>query len=880
MSKSRTAEHQRLADSEARRADWKNWGPYLSERAWGTVREDYSATGEAWDYFPHDHARSRAYRWNEDGLGGVSNRLQNICLAVALWNGRDPILKERLFGLTGREGNHGEDVKEVYFYLDSTPTHSYMKMLYKYPQVAYPYAELVAENRRRSYDDPEFELTDALREAFTAGRYFDVCIEIAKADEEDIFYRVTAINRGPEAAPLHVLPHLWCRNTWSWGYNATRPTLRAAGAGTVRVEERHLGTRWSAADADVPLLFTENDTNAERLFGAPNATPCVKDGIHEAVVHGRMEKVNPAQSGTKVAAHFQAIVQPGESFTVRTRLSPTRQDDPFATCEAVFAQRIAEADEFYAAIQPAHLTGDARQVQRQALAGLMWSKQFYHYSVELWLAGDPAQPPPPAARKHGRNIEWQHLYNLDVLSMPDKWEFPWFAAWDLAFHTLPIALIDPEWAKRQIILLLREWYMHPNGQLPAYEWNFSDVNPPVHAWAAWEVYQLTGSQDTNFLEKVFHKLLLNFTWWVNRKDADGHNVFQGGFLGLDNIGVFDRSHRLPTGGRIDQADGTGWMAFYCLKMLRIALELARVKPAYEDIATKFFEHFIHIANAFYNMGGRKISLWDEQDGLFYDVLHTPDDRFIPLRLHSLVSLIPLLAVMTLEPEHLEALPHFRRRVEWFIQYRPHLAAHVAPLNQLGAHEDYELAIIGREQLSRILARVFDPAEFLSDYGVRSLSRIHAAQPFRFHVDGQTYTVAYEPAESRSGLFGGNSNWRGPVWFPTNYLLIEALRQYHHHYGDTLTIEVPTGSGNRMTLAQAADELTRRLTRIFLRDPQHNNDRPVFGDEALFQRDPHWQDYILFHEYFHGDTGAGLGASHQTGWTALVANLLQQGTGSK
>jgi len=880
MSRPMTVEHQRLADSEARRADWKKWGPYLSERAWGTVREDYSATGEAWDYFPHDHARSRAYRWNEDGLAGVSNRFQNICLAVALWNERDPILKERLFGLTGNKGNHGEDVKEVYFYLDNTPTHSYMKMLYKYPQVAYPYAQLVEENRRRGREAPEFELVDALRDAFQAGRYFDVFVEYAKADQEDILCRITAVNRGPEPAPIHVLPHLWYRNDWSWGYARSRPELRAIGPGAVHTEHRHLGQRWWTVD-DVganggpTLLFTENETNAERLFGAPNATPYVKDGIHEAVVHGRAERVNPAQVGSKVAAHFQALVPPGEAFTVRVRFSDAPHDDPFGEFDPVFQQRIAQADAFYAAIQRPGLSDDERRVRRQALAGLMWSKQFYHYSVELWLAGDPAQPPPPKVRKRGRNANWTHLYNLDVLSMPDKWEYPWYAAWDLAFHTLPIALVDPEWAKRQIILLLREWYMHPNGQLPAYEWALGDVNPPVHAWAAWQVYQLTGRNDTAFLERAFHKLLLNFTWWVNRKDADGYNVFQGGFLGLDNIGVFDRSAALPTGGHIEQADGTAWMAMYSLTMLSIALELARTRPAYEDVATKFFEHFVCIADAFYDMGGQGIGLWDEADGFFYDVLHAPDGAFTPLRVRSFVGLIPLLAVQALEPQQLENLPRFRRRMDWLLQYRPRLAAHVAPFREMGAHGHYHLAVVDRDKLSRILARVFDPDEFLSDYGLRSLSRYHAGHPFRCTVGDQTYTVGYEPAESASGLFGGNSNWRGPIWFPINYLLIEALRKYHHHYGDSLQVKAPRDSGRWLTLDKAADELARRLVRIFLRDEETGGRRPVFGGEPIFQDDPHWRDHILFYEYFHGDNGAGIGASHQTGWTALVANLLQR-----
>jgi hypothetical protein len=883
MSKLPTPEHQRLADSEARRADWKKWGPYVSDRAWGTVREDYSATGEAWDYFPHDHARSRAYRWNEDGLAGVSNRFQNVCLGIALWNEQDPILKERLFGLTGSQGNHGEDVKEYYYYLDSTPTHSYMKMLYRYPQVEYPYARLVEENRHRGRDAPEFELVDALRDVFEAGRYFDLFVEYAKADQEDILCRITAVNCGPEPAPIHVLPHLWYRNDWSWGYDRSRPELRAIDPGVVYTEHRHLGERWWYVDVaeygKEVLLFTENETNSERLFGAPNTTSYVKDGIHRAVVHGRLDRVNPEQVGTKVAAHFQATVAPGDQFTVRVRFSDTSHHDPFADFDSVFEQRISEADEFYAAIQPPDLNDDERQVQRQALAGLMWTKQFYHYSVELWLEGDPAQLPPPESRKKGRNANWTHLYNLDVLSMPDKWEYPWYAAWDLAFHTLPIALIDPEWAKRQLILLLREWYLHPNGQLPAYEWALGDVNPPVHAWAAWQVYKLdrslTGRNDTGFLERVFHKLLLNFTWWVNRKDHDGNNVFQGGFLGLDNIGVFDRSKPLPTGGHIDQADGTAWMAMYCLNMLAIALELARSRPAYEDVASKFFEHFLYIADAINHLSGTSVSLWDDQDGFYYDVLHLPDGNFVPLRVRSLVGLIPLFAVETLEPDILDMLPRFRRRMEWFIRYRPHLVGNVCPLTRPGDGGRFLLSIVTREQLARVLQRVLDPAEFLSDYGLRSLSRRYAAHPYVFEVDGQIHTVGYEPADSKTDLFGGNSNWRGPIWFPVNYLAIESLRKYHHYYGDSLQVELPTGSHQRATLGQVAEELGRRLVRIFLRDQRNKGCRPVFGGEEIFQTDPRWRDHLLFYEYFNGDNGAGVGASHQTGWTALVASLMQK-----
>lgn len=875
-----TAEHKRLADSLARRADWKHWGPYLSERAWGTVREDYSATGEAWNYFPHDHARSRAYRWNEDGLAGFSNRFQNLCLAVALWNERDPILKERLFGLTGPEGNHGEDVKEYYFYLDGIPTHAYMKMLYKYPQVAFPYDQLVQENRRRGREAPEFELIDALRDAFEEDRYFDVFVEYAKAAQEDILCRISVTNRGPETAPIHVLPHIWARNTWSWGYNPEKPTLRVLDERAVTVNERHLGERcwYVGGEGTSPaLLFTENETNFERLFAVPNTSPYVKDGINDYVVHGQTRCVNPNQVGTKTAAHFKATVQPGETFVVKVRFSDQPCETPFAGFNTVFDQRIAEADEFYAVVQRAGLSDDERRVQRQAFAGLIWSKQYYHFSVELWLKGDPSQPTPSKSRTQGRNAGWSHLHAMDVMSMPDKWEYPWFAAWDLAFHTLPIAMVDPEWAKRQLILLLREWYMHPSGQIPAYEWALSDVNPPVHAWCAWKVYQidrtLTGRGDTGFLERVFHKLLLNFTWWVNRKDQDGNNVFQGGFLGLDNIGVFDRSRPLPMGGHLEQADGTAWMAMYCLNMLAISLELARTRPAYEDVATKFFEHFIYIANAFSNMGHSGMSLWDEQDGFYYDVLHAPDGQYIPLKIRSFVGLIPLLAVEPLEPDLLEKLPRFKRRLEWFLTYRPHLVENVASMTETGAHSHYHLAIVGREKLGRILERVFDASEFLSDYGLRSLSRFHAQHPFECMVNGEVYKVRYEPAESTTGLFGGNSNWRGPIWFPINYLVIETLRKYHHHYGDSFKVQVPTGSASTLTLDEAADELSRRLVCIFLKDDDGR--RPVFGEKTYFQTDPYWSEQLLFYEYFHGDNGVGIGASHQTGWTALVAILIHE-----
>lgn len=882
MTQPESAEHKRLAASEARVADWKHWGPYLSERAWGTVREDYSANGDAWNYFPHDHARSRAYRWNEDGLGGFCNRFQNLCMALGLWNGRDPILKERLFGLTGPEGNHGEDVKEYYFYLDSTPTHSYARMLYKYPQVEYPYSALTAANQQRDRSEPEFELVDALRQALYAGRCFDVVIEYAKAGQEDILCRITAINRGPEAAPLHILPHLWYRKTWGWGYGRSRLLLQANGNNAIFTTSPHLGDRWwyvhhPGGQGVLPLLFTENETNTERLWGVPNASPYVKDAFHEAVVRGQWHRVSPEQQGSKAAAHFHAVIPAGGSEQVWLRLSNQPHQAPFADFEVVFDQRTNEANEFYAAVQRPGLSDDERRVQRQAFAGLLWSKQFYHYSVELWLDGDPAHPPPPVSRRQGRNSDWGHLFNTDVLSMPDKWEYPWFAAWDLAFHMLPVALIDPEWAKRQLVLLVREWYMHPNGQLPAYEWDFGDVNPPVHAWAAWRVYKIirktTGVADVAFLARVFHKLLLNFTWWVNRKDAEGRNVFQGGFLGLDNIGVFDRSAPLPTGGHLEQADGTAWMGMYCLNMLAIAFELARYQPAYEDVATKFFEHFIYIANAINKSMDGRDGLWDEEDGFYYDLIHTPDGARHPLRLRSFVGLIPLFAVETLEPDLLDLLPHFRRRMEWFIRYRPALAANIASLTEPGQAGRRLLSLVDTRQLGRVLARMLDEAQFLSPFGLRSVSKEHEARPYTLQVGGQVHSLRYDPGESSSNLFGGNSNWRGPIWFPVNYLMIESLQKYHHFYGDSLQVELPAGSGQMAALDKVAAELSTRLCRIFLRD--ESGRRPVLGRETLFQDDANWRDYIPFYEYFHGDTGAGLGASHQTGWTALVAKLLQQ-----
>ena len=852
------------------------------------MREDYSPHGEAWDHFPHDQARSRAYRWGEDGIGGISDRHQKICFALALWNGRDPILKERIFGLTGNEGNHGEDVKEYYFYLDSTPTHSYMKFLYKYPQAEFPYGRLAAENRRRGRGGLEYELMDT--GVFDQSRYFDVFVEYAKASAEDILIRITAHNRGPETAELCLLPTLWFRNTWSWNGNsgnsgdaAKRPVLSAqeslGTAAVIRCEHPQYGRRWLLCEGTPELLFTENETNHQKLYGGENRTPYVKDAFHEYVVRGNERAVNPERAGTKSATYYRMPVAPGSSVTLRLRLTDRQPAETQLgkEFETIFSERQEEADEFYRAKAPKIDCADALAVQRQAFAGLLWSKQYYHYDMRAWLEGDPAGPPPPEARKNGRNSDWRHLYNGDVISMPDKWEYPWYAAWDLAFHCIPLAVVDPDFAKEQLVLLLREWYMHPNGQLPAYEWAFGDVNPPVHAWACWRVYKIEkrirGKADRTFLKRVFHKLLLNFTWWVNRKDAEGLNVFQGGFLGLDNIGVFDRSAPLPTGGHIEQSDGTSWMAMYCLNMLAIALELAREDPAYEDVASKFFEHFVYIAHAMHDVGGEGIELWDEEDGFFYDVLHLPNGRHEKLKVRSMVGLIPLFAVETLEPEIVDSLPGFRRRMQWFIDNRPELREHIEEALMPDGRVRRLLSVVNRRQLPRVLRILLDEEEFLSPHGIRALSRRHLREPYRFHVNGNEYRVDYEPAESSTGLFGGNSNWRGPVWFPVNYLIVESLQKFHYYHEDGLQVEFPTGSGEQKTLWDVAAEVSRRLTRPFLRGADGR--RPVFGGIEKFQTDPHWRDYVLFHEYFHGDNGAGIGASHQTGWTGLVAKLIEQ-----
>jgi hypothetical protein len=880
-----TKEEIRLAESALRQKHWKRWGPYLSERSWGTVREDYSRFGNAWDYLPHDHARSRAYRWNEDGLAGISDRRQMICFALALWNERDPILKERIFGLTGNEGNHGEDVKEYYFYLDSTPSHSYMKYLYKYPQAEFPYAKLVQENRSRDKRQPEFELLDT--GVFVEDRYFDVFVEYAKADVEDILIKITVTNRGPEAANLRVLPTIWFRNTWSWGNRARRPKLHKARPAPNPVIELNLfqpnqtqsDTRWLHFEGSPELLFTENETNAKRLFGIENRTPFVKDGINDAVVQGVKGAVNPEHRGSKAAAHYKLSLGSKETVVIRMRLADSefKATNAFDAFEKTFTLRQREADEFYATVIPQDLSVDAQNIMRQGFAGMLWSKQFYHYVVKDWLQGDPDNPRPPEERQKGRNHQWTHLYNADVISMPDKWEYPWYAAWDLAFHCIPLALVDPDFAKQQLTLMLREWYMHPNGQMPAYEWAFGDVNPPVHAWAAWRVYKIdrkrTGRGDREFLKRIFHKLMLNFTWWVNRKDAEGMNIFQGGFLGLDNIGVFDRSAALPTGGYLEQSDGTSWMAMYTLNLLAIALELAKEDPCYEDLASKFWEHFIYIAHAMSHRGHDRMGLWNEEDGFFYDVLRLPDGSQFPMKIRSMVGLIPLFAVETLEPEVLDRLPDFKRRLEWFIDNRPDLTENLACMRSEGMGERRLLSIVDQDRLRCILKYMLDEREFLSPYGIRALSEFHQENPYALHVNGTEHRVDYEPGESSTGLFGANSNWRGPIWFPVNFLLVESLQKFHHYLGNDFTVEFPTGSGNMKTLWDVAGELSRRMTNIFLRDQKGH--RPVFGNLEKFQTDPHWRDLVLFHEYFHGDSGAGLGASHQTGWTGVVTKLMQQ-----
>ena len=884
-----TPEHLRLEESRSGQAYWKQWGPYLSERQWGTVREDYSSDGNAWAYFSHDQARSRAYRWGEDGLAGVSDSNNLLCFALALWNGQDSILKERLFGLTNSEGNHGEDVKEYYFYLDSTPTHSYMKYLYKYPQAAFPYEDLVKTNQSRSKEELEYELLDT--GIFADNRYFDVFVEYAKASPTDLLIQISVANRGPEAAPLHLLPTLWFRNTWSWPDSGSKPVLekrQTEGVGLVYAYQTNpvpspkLGPYYFYCEGDVPLLFTENETNQERLFGSPNPSPYVKDGINTCVVQGETGAVNPEQWGTKVAPHYQLTVAAGATQVVRLRLCAAGVEplaNPFGDFEAVLGDRRREADQFYAAIIPARIQANADQtnVMRQALAGMLWSKQYFYYDLEQWLEEHGVNPWMGAGqRKHVRNSDWFHMSTDDVISMPDKWEYPWFAAWDLAFHMLPLSLVDQDFAKDQLMLMLREDYLHPNGQIPAYEWNFGDVNPPVHAWATWEIYILDrdrneGKGDLNFLKYAFSKLLINFTWWVNRKDEGGNNVFEGGFLGLDNIGVFDRSSPLPTGGLLEQADGTAWMVFFSQRMLQISVELALHDPLYEDLAIKFLEHTLWIAGAMDRIGDNQDELWDEEDGFYYDVLRLPDGTAVRLKVRSMVGLLPLMAVTVFPGDVFEKLPRFTERAHLFLKRHPELTQGIHLPSQPGFNGRLMLATVNETKLRRILSRMLDENEFLSDYGIRALSRHHLEHPYSFHHAGQEYKVQYLPGDSNTGMFGGNSNWRGPIWMPVNFLLVRALLMLYGYYGDDFAIEYPTGSGQSLTLFDVAQDITTRLSRLFLRDGSGR--RPVYGQAETFQTDPHWRDLILFYEYFHGDNGAGIGASHQTGWTGCIASLI-------
>ncbi len=852
---------------------WKKWGPYMTERQWGTVREDYSPHGSAWEYFSFEQSRSRAYRWGEDGISGVCDSKQFVCLGIAMWNEKDPILKERLFGLTGNQGNHGEDVKEIYYYLDSTPTHSYMKYLYKYPQAEFPYTSLEIENRLRGKSEPEYELIDT--GIFDDDKYFDIYTEYAKADMDDMCIRITIHNRSDEAAPIQMLPSIWFRNFWSFVLDPYRPEIKSMDNNTFLVNCKDLGTYYYHFEGNPEILFCNNETNHEKVYGHEPTEGYWKDGINNYVVNEDINAVNPKLEGTKAALRYKFLIPAGGKKEIKLRLSDVKLEQPFEDFDFIFKKRIKQADAFYAEIQKGIDNDEMRSLQRQAFAGMLMTKQFYYFDVSLWIKGDPMSTP-PQERINGRNKHWKHLNNMEIISMPDKWEYPWYAAWDLAFHCIPLAVVDPDFAKRQLILLLREWYMHPNGQIPAYEWSFGDVNPPVHAWATWRVYEIDrdmhgGKGDVNFLERVFHKLMLNFTWWVNRKDSEGHNIFEGGFLGLDNIGVFDRSAPLPTGGKIEQADGTSWMAMYSLNMLRISLELAKTNSAYEDTASKFLEHFLYIAGAIANLRDSGLDLWDDADQFFYDVLHTEDNEYTPLKVRSMVGLIPLFAVETLEPEMAERFPHFKRRLEWFLNYRPELASLVSTreVPHIGIRRRFSLLREGK--LKAVLKRMLDEQEFLSEYGIRALSKAHKDEPYQFHTEEHVYSVGYEPGESESGMFGGNSNWRGPIWFPVNYLIIESLMKFYDYYRDEFTIEHPAGSGNMMNLKEVAEELSMRLVKIFLKDK--NGKRAVFGEADKFQTDPHFKDHILFYEYFHGDSGKGIGASHQTGWTGLVADLI-------
>lgn len=864
------AERQRLYDDRDQLKNWRKYGPYLTERQWGTVREDYSSQGNAWEFVSHDAARSKAYRWGEEGIGGVSDDKQLLCISVGLWNKKDPIIKERIFGLSGTEGNHAEDCKDHYYYIDSTPTHSYMKMLYKYPQNEFPYAWLVDENKRRGKLEPEFELVDT--GIFDENKYFDVFIEYAKADDEDLLIRITIHNRGPQSASLHVLPQIWFRNTWVWGYDDYKPELSLVKNGELKINHKDLGDNFLYFEGKAETLFCENETNTGRLYHHPKPGT-FKDGINDFLIQGNKDAVNSDPKGTKAAVDYDLTIPAGKSKTVRLRFSKSISN-PMGGFDELFDKRLKEADEFFAELQKDIKDKDGKNIQRQAIAGMMWSKQFFYYDIAQWLKGDPAQPPPPTERLSGRNREWTHLNNADIISMPDAWEYPWYAAWDLAFHTIPIAMVDPEFAKHQLLLLTKEWYMHPNGQLPAYEWAFGDVNPPVHGWATWRVYKIdqklhNGNGDRRFLEEVFHKLLINFTWWVNKKDQNNNNIFQGGFLGMDNIGVFDRSAQLPTGGYIEQSDGTSWMAMFTLNMMRMSLELAKNNPTYQSLASKFFEHFLYIAGAIANEG---IDLWDEEDEFFYDVLHTPDNRRTFMKVRSMVGLIPLFAVEVLDAELLESMPVFTKRLEWFLNKRPDLAKLISRWGEKGKNQRHLLSLLRGHRMKRILNRMLNENEFLSDFGVRALSKVYDESPFKFYANGSEFRVNYTPGEGDTALFGGNSNWRGPIWFPVNYLLIESLQRFHHYYGDDFKVEHPTGSGIMKTLNEIAEDLSARLVNIFKKDK--NGRRPVFGNYEKLQTDPNFSDYLLFYEYFHGDNGRGVGATHQTGWTGLVAKLIQ------
>ncbi len=868
-------EKDRLKENKNGISHWKKWGPYVTDRQWGTVREDYSGNGQPWQYITHDMARSKAYRWGEEGIAGICDKQQLLCFALALWNKKDPIIKERYFGVTNPEGNHGEDVKELYYYLDSTPTHSYMKMLYKYPQQQFPYSWLLEENRKRNRLEGEFELIDT--GIFNDDKYFDVFVEYAKAGADDILIKISVHNRGSEDAPISVMPTIWFRNTWAWGYDDYKPLMNASPNGAISIDHKKLGTLKLHLDKKASLLFCDNESDNKRLYNTDNSHAYCKDGINEFIVNGNTKAVGHDQ-GTKAAAHYDLVIKAGQSETIKLRLGANASTNPFADFDMIFNDRIKEANEFYNELQKELISEDEKAVQRQAFAGMLWNKQFYYYDVNQWLKGDPGQPAPPEQRKKdSRNHSWKHLNNHDIISMPDKWEYPWYASWDLAFHCIPFAMIDAGFAKTQLVLLTREWYMHPNGQLPAYEWSFSDVNPPVHAWASWRVFKIdeknnNGKGDIPFLESVFHKLIINFTWWVNRKDATGNNIFEGGFLGLDNIGVFDRNAISAAGGHLEQADGTSWMAMYSLNMMRISLELSKHNPVYQDMASKFFEHFLYIAGAMTDMGQQGIGLWDEEDQFFYDVLKLPNKEATKIKVRSAVGLIPMFAVEVIDHELLEAFPKFAERLRWFLNYRPDLASLVSRWEEKNTGEKHLLSLLRGHRMKKILQRMLDESEFFSDYGIRSLSKSYDKHPYEFWLNGNRLNVQYTPAESTSGMFGGNSNWRGPIWAPLNFLLIESLQRFHNYYGDDFKVECPTGSGIFLTLQQISEEISKRLTRIFLRDEDGN--RAYLGDNKKLQNDPNFKDYLLFYEYFNGDNGSGLGASHQTGWTGLIAKMIQ------